>query len=555
MTSDPWPDRPAPSDVLELLSVFLSTPEARGSHSRGPRLGLPCAGSLPRLTDRLGGGGAVRFLNMALRSLAQVIFINNPLSGLLLLLSLSLQSVLMGLMAGLAIVAANATARLIGADPATSRQGIHGFNGALVGAAVAAFAALNTPQAVLAWAVAAAVGAALTTLLIESLGRWLVTRLALPPLTLPFCLVTWLLLALVAGPARAPLPLAPAAASVVADPSSWLPLGVLRGFGQVFLCSSLSSSLLVLAAVGVASPLAAGIGLLGGLVSSLTAGWIGMDPQALGAGLGSYNGVLCSIAIAGIFHAPVRASLVLGLLTAATSALVAQPLGTLLAMAGLPLLTAPFVVVSLLALLLVRRGLPSLLPVALHALLTPEEHRQRYRVSHDLLADFRRRLQLRLESRQSVAERLTAGTAEREHLQRLFHALDADADGRLSLSELDGLLRGQQRRRSSGLDLPEGIPAAVLESCDLNRDGQVELPEFAELMLRLRLLVEGRERLRTYLQPVDADGDARLGPNELSHLLISVGQAPLTSRERQHLFSPHGGALPWSALLERLLLT
>ncbi len=45
--------------------------------------------------------------------------------------------------------------------------------------------------------------------------------------------------------------------------------GVVRGFGQVFHCPSLASGLLMLGAVAAGSPLAALIGLAGGLLSSL----------------------------------------------------------------------------------------------------------------------------------------------------------------------------------------------------------------------------------------------------------------------------------------------
>lgn len=534
-----------PEDAFSLLTAFLGA-----SPGPGPR---------PRLRLRLGSAGTP--LSIALRSLGQVIFINNPLSGLLLLLALLLQSPAMGLFAALGVAAANLTARLIGADRGVRRNGIHGFNGALVGAAVAAFASLEAPASLAGWLLLLVLGAGLTTVLVESLGRWLVSRVGLPPLTLPFCLVTWLLLALALALPATGLAFAAPAPAALEPASLLLPLGVLRGFGQVFLCPSLATSALVLAAVAVASPLAALLGLAGGLVSSLTALAMGMDPLAVGQGLGSYNGVLCAIAIGGIFHALAPTSALMALLTAAGSSLLAPALSGLLGALGLPVLTAPFVLATMAMLLVLRRALPSLLPVALHSVFTPEEHRRRYRVAAALLADFRRRLGLAMAGERraelSAAQRQQLLQPQQQaQLQALFRQLDTDDDGWLSLEELAAGLR----QRQAGLDAPLSssrlaLLADALQRMDLDGDGRVDREEFAALMLRLRSLAEGRERLLTYLSPVDGDSDDQLDPAEFDRLLQSVGQAPLQPAERQHLFGTEGASLSWGSLVDRLLLT
>jgi urea transporter len=543
----PATPRSDPDDAFSLLTAFLS-----GSSAPEPRPGL-------RLPLRMGTAGTL--LSTGLRSLGQVIFINNPVSGLLLLLALLLQSPAMGLLAALGVAAANLTARLIGADQGVRRNGIHGFNGALVGAAVAAFASLEAPGSLTGWLLLVVLGAALTTLVLESLGRWLVSRFGLPPLTLPFCLVTWLLLALAMALPATGLAFAPPAPAALAPTSLLLPLGVLRGFGQVFLCPSLATSALVLAAVAVASPLAALLGLAGGLSSSLTALAMGMDPLAVGQGLGSYNGVLCAIAIGGIFHALAPTSALMALLTAAGSSLLAPALSALLGAVGLPALTAPFVLATMAMLLVLRRALPSLLPVALHSVFTPEEHRRRYRVATALLADFRRRLGLAL----AGERRSELGAAQLQQLQQpelqrqlqsLFRQLDRDGNGWLSLEELGAGLRERQAELEAPVSSRRlALLGDALQQMDLDGDGRVDSAEFAALMLRLRRLAEGRERLLTYLSPVDGDSDDQLDPAEFDRLLMSVGQAPLQPAERQHLFGAEGTSLSWGGLVDRLLLT
>ena len=197
----------ATPDGYTLLRAFLSphassrqAGRAKGRGTAGSQLQdrLPSGGTLPGLEARWGETALARMALSSLRSLAQVLFINNPISGLLLLLALLIQSPWMGLFAGLGIVSANLTARAIAADAPAASQGIYGFNGALVGAAIAAFSSIGGADSLVAWMLIVVVGAIVTTLLLHGLGRWLFRVAGLPPLTLPFCLVTWLLLALVA---------------------------------------------------------------------------------------------------------------------------------------------------------------------------------------------------------------------------------------------------------------------------------------------------------------------------------------------------------------------
>ncbi|MCP9927675.1 urea transporter [Cyanobium sp. CH-040] len=543
--------------TLELLAGFLAGPPAPPSGSGG-RSWPPTAGTLPDFGQRLGGGRSARELVTALRSFGQVIFINNPLSGLLLLLALCWQSAAMGLLAAIGVVAATLTAGLIGCERSVLRNGIYGFNGALVGCALGAFAAIASAPALLVWSLPVAAGAALTTLLVEHQGRWLVRHLGLPPLTLPFCLVTWLLLAMVAGWGQPALALVESTAIPASAPQlAPLLAGVVRGFGQVFLCPSLASGSLVLLAVAAASPLAALTGLAGGLASALTALAGGMDPGAVHQGLGSYNGVLTAIAIGGTFYATSRSSLLVALPAAAATSVISPALAGGLATINLPLLTLPFVLATMATMLALHRLLPSLLPVALHAQLTPEEHRRRLLVARTLLGDFRQRLRQAVGNGRRLALLPQAARQQRRQLAALFAALDRDGDGSLSLAELHTALLGSPAPAGPvGTGRPTAAQLGELwQRLDLDGDGRVDAEEFAELMLRLQRLHEGHERLLTYLAPVDADGNERLDAGELDRLLASVGQRPLEPGERRRLFGAQGGSLSWGRFIDLLLLT
>jgi len=333
-------------------------------------------------------------------------------------------------------------------------------------------------------------------------------------------------------------------------------LGVPHSFGQVFLCSNLSSGSLVLLAVAVASPIAAGLGVFGALIGMLTALAIGIDPAAVAQGLWGYNGVLVAIALGGIFHAPGRRSLVIAL----TGAALASLLQTLQVrwMDSLPPLTLSFVLTTWLMQRLVGRALPALIPVALHAVVTPEEHRQRFLVASELLGAFRRNLRQRIEGADPNAEMDQAHPRPDGQIQDLFEQLDRNGDGNLSLDELRYALVGDhtnddtERKRTSSLN---DQLAATMASLDLDGDGQINSVEFSLLIQRLQRLREGAEGLLLYRMPVDGDGNDRLDQDELSRLLQSIGQPPLTSKEQSLVFVNGKQSLSWHDFVDRLLLS
>ena len=545
------PPAASPLPAYELLQGFL---KAEPPGRSGLEHLLPSSGTLPGIT-RLGGHHPLAHTLVGwLRSCGQVIFINNPLSGLLLLLAMALQSFWAAALTLLGIVAAHLVARAIGADRQARRNGIYGFNGALVGGAVAALADHGTAIPSLAWLLLTVLGAGLTTLLVHGLGRWLVRVVGLPPLTLHFCLVTWSLLLLAAALAHPELKLLQASPpESVSGPLVALLQAMPKGFGQVFFCSNLLSGSLVLLAVVVASPMAGLVGVAGALVGGLTGLGLGAPAADVAQGLWSFDGVLTAIAVAGVFYPLNRLSLGAGLAGAALGSLLMVPLGSLLqAVTGrpLPVLTLPFIVSTALLLLLLKRMVPTLIPVGLHSILTPEEHRRRFDVARRLMGDFRRQLRGALAGDRYPSLLARAEPVLVTELETLFASLDRDQDRRLSVAELAEGLGVGAADGAVGTDQL----ATVLQASDLDGDGSVDAVEFSELLLRLRRLHEGEERLLQYLLPIDGDGNDHLDPAELNRLLRSVGQAPLEPAEQSHVFGAQLQGLTWKQLLDRLLL-
>ena len=493
-----------------------------------------------------------------LRSFSQVIFINHPLSGALLLLAFLLQSPWMALLAVVGVVAANSASRLLNLGQSLREQGIHGFNGALVGCAAAVLSDSSSLSDHGLIAALVTLGGGLTTVMLELWRRRFHRRGDPPALTLPFCLITWGLVALVSP--RIPDTIETVKATASTGSVQALMLGLPHSFGQVFLCSELASGWLVLLAVAVASPIAAALGTCGALMGMITALAIGTDTAAVAQGLSGYNGILVAIALGGIFHVPGRRTLVLALIGAGLSSLLQALQGHW--MGNLPPLTLSFVLTTWMMQRLAGQALPALIPVALHAVVTPEEHRKRFLVASELLGSFRQSLRQRIEGTLPSVGLKQPETERNSQMQHLFDQLDRNRDGNLSLDELrqalavaeevEGASDGTQLRRTSSLN---DQLAATMASMDLNGDGRIDCTEFSQLIQRLQRLRQGEERLLLYLMPVDTNGNDRLDPEELDRLLTSIGQPALTSKEQALVFMNQEQSLSWHGFVDRLLLS
>src|SRR5687767_13977073 len=131
---------------------------------------------------------AVASIDALLRGVGQVMFQNNPLTGLLFLVGIAVNSLKFGGAGLLGLAASTLAAHLLGADRALIRAGLFGFNGILVGIALAFFFEFDLLLAVYI-VLGAVVSSIVMMALINLLGPW-----DMPALTAPFVLTAWLLL-------------------------------------------------------------------------------------------------------------------------------------------------------------------------------------------------------------------------------------------------------------------------------------------------------------------------------------------------------------------------
>ncbi len=535
---------------LQEIIARLAIPDSPTyDHSQGFWTGL---GTMQELNQKLIGRSVLDFINYNLRGIGQVIFVNNPLSGLLILVALFIQSPWVGWMSLLGVASSTVMAIALKLDQDNIRNGIFGYDGLLVGAALATFGSGGNGDWNLSWAIAIAVLAASTTVMKKYFGVWWASTFNSPPLTIPFNIATLLFLALVISIPQSWFQLGTTAASettifnltqlLVASPSN---------FGQVFLADKLIASSLIILGVFICTPLGAIIGLVGaglGMTTALLLGIVHLD--AIYSGLWGYNSILAAMALGGIFFAPNLRSFIAGAGCAFLAALAIPLLSLITQPLSLPVLSLPFCLVAIGFIALSRRSLPSLVPVALHAVTSPEEHRQRYLIAKDIIGNFRRQLEIAIsgQGRNFLFDKTSSGL--KGDLRYVFDAIDTDGNGELSTDELASYLT-QADPSMTGNELNY-----LFKCMDRDRNGSIDFAEFGELILRHRRLMAKHDAFMTYFLPIDADEDDRISIDEMNLAMNSVGEAKLSPAEINFLQQrANSQSFTWNQFIELLLLT
>ena len=296
---------------------------------------------------------AVRFIDSNLRGVGQVMFQDNPLSGALFLAAIAWGSFAAGvpqvLVGGvIAVVTATLTAHWLRVDRTSLHAGLYGFNGVLVGLALATFIAPGP----LLWAYVV-MGAAVSVVAMEATAN-VCKSWGMPALTFPFVLVTWLLLLATygfAGLSGAALPSAGVVTPFTSMAATRLDAGqfvqaTLLSISQVFLKGSVIAALLFLAGLAVNSFAAAVAAVAGAVVAVITAHALGAESDLITGGLLGFSPVLTAVALGTVFNQPsLRVAAYAALGTVFT--VVAQAaFNVALTPIAIPALTGPFVLVT-----------------------------------------------------------------------------------------------------------------------------------------------------------------------------------------------------------------
>lgn len=219
------------------------------------------------------------------RGVGQVMFQNNAVSGLLMLVGIACNSWLLALFALSGNFVGTLTAFFSGYSKEDIEDGLYGFNGTLVGIAVGIF--METGIASLLLLVA---GSVLSTWIARVFGY----QKLLPGFTAPFILTVWLLLALCRW--WFPSLLLPSVMSEETTPDLFQAFSL--NIGQVmFQGGTVLSGLFFLAGILLNSRIHALYTVWGALLPLGMVWMVGSDYAAFNAGLFGYNAVLCAIAL------------------------------------------------------------------------------------------------------------------------------------------------------------------------------------------------------------------------------------------------------------------
>jgi urea transporter len=325
------------------------------------------------------------FVDWTLRGVGQVVFQNNPFVGLVILLGLLVNSWIYAAICVLGVVASTLTAIVLKADKALIREGLFGFNGALVALALVAFTSEDFRSGAIPSAsmmVYLVCAAALTTMTFASLAALLGPH-RVAPLTMPFVLVGWLFLfavlkfdAIDAGPMAKPISPDQFSYTASYDFRTWYE-GIGTSIGQIFFQDNWVTGYIIIAGIAINSRISAAMGLLGAVIGTLIAVLFGGPEGAIRDGLFGYNSALTTIALGGFFLVLTWSSFFYAVFGAIVSAWLWASIAIFLQPIGMPVLTSTFVIVTWM-MLIGQYAFKALVPVPPAEATTPEDNRRRY---------------------------------------------------------------------------------------------------------------------------------------------------------------------------------
>jgi len=269
---------------------------------------------------------------LLLRGFGQIIFQANAFSGLIFMLAIGLNSgaMLVGSLVGAWCSSQSAT--WFGGDPKAIRQGIYGYNGALIGLSVMLFYRVDLTSLGLI-----ALAAVFSSLLLQQLlqrSHWL------PPLTAPFLIMAWLVFA--AADFFALVPIAAQPIMIETNPVVVL----LRGYGQMLFQANALSGLLILIGVAVSSKADAAWAMFGVILAMVlvqlpllasvpvSVPVLGFSAESAAQGFYSFSAALIAVVLHQKFDQP---------LITCSAIVLAVLLTRFFELAQLTALTAPFV--------------------------------------------------------------------------------------------------------------------------------------------------------------------------------------------------------------------
>ncbi|XP_062984364.1 urea transporter 1 isoform X2 [Elgaria multicarinata webbii] len=322
----------------------------------------------------------IQFPEWVLRGVSQVMFVSNPLSGLVMIAGFLVQSPWLTLTCCIGAIVSTLTALILCQDRSAIAAGLHGYNGVLVGMLMAVF---SDKGEYYWWLLLPVVLMSMTCPIFTSALGSLFSKWDLPVFTLPFNFALSLFIA-ATGHYNPFFPTA-LIQPITSEPNiTWtevqavlllksIPVGV----GQVYGCDNPWTGGIILVALLISSPLIFMHAVIGSAVGVPAALSLASPFSKIYAGLWNYNSCLSCVAIGGMFYAFTWQTSLLAVACALLTAYSGETLANMFSVFGMPMGTWPFCLSSLIFLLLTTNN-DAIYKLPLSKVTYPEANRNYY---------------------------------------------------------------------------------------------------------------------------------------------------------------------------------
>ncbi|KAK9522681.1 hypothetical protein VZT92_019130 [Zoarces viviparus] len=318
----------------------------------------------------------LQLVDWVLRGAAQVMFVNNPLSGLIIFAGLILQNYWWALNGFVGTLFATISALILQQNRGAIAAGLYGYNGILVGLLMAVFSNKGDWYW---WLLLPNIFMSMMCPIVSSALASINSRWDLPVFTLPFNILVCLHM-VATGHHNHHFP------QVLIQPRSELPnitwaeidvaqlfMSVPVGVGQVYGCDNPITGGIFIVSLFISSPITCVHAVLGSAVGMVSGLALAAPFGDIYFGLWGYNCVLACIAIGGMFYALTWQVHLLAITCAFFCAYLGSAIANIVSTFGLPACTWPFCL-SALTFLLLTSGIKKIYKLPLAKVTYPEKN-------------------------------------------------------------------------------------------------------------------------------------------------------------------------------------
>lgn len=293
-----------------------------------------------------------QLIDVSLRGCSQVMFQNNPLTGLLFFIAIFIAAYnnnnLSSAWGGVSGALLSSIAGAITQDIKSWRNGLYSYNGCLVGIAIPVFITA-TPVMWFCLAIGCIASVIITVCISDILKTWRIAAL-----TAPFVITTWIILLssyafhnIYGSGLPAPELSQQYIPSNQPDYSFSVFIdGAFHGISQIFLFPGIVSSLIIIVGLAVSSIICVGYAILSSFVATLLAYYLGANIHDIASGLYTFCAVLTSIALSTVLNKPGWRPFFYIISGIIFTVFIQGTMNVLLIPFGIPTLTMPFVISS-----------------------------------------------------------------------------------------------------------------------------------------------------------------------------------------------------------------